>query len=55
MKLEYINKKKLEEATGDPSRFSMDMKCVPKYAHLEVEFCQPKHPDKCHLHLFWKK
>jgi hypothetical protein len=36
IKLECTNKKKLEEGIGDPSRFSMMMKCVYKYAHLEV-------------------
>jgi hypothetical protein len=31
IKLEYVNKQKLEETTGDPSKFSMGMKRVSKY------------------------
>ena len=55
IKLKYINKKKMEEGIGDPSRFSMGMKYVSKYAHLRGQFWKPEHPDKCHLHVFWKK
>jgi hypothetical protein len=36
IKLEYLKKKKLEEETRDPSRFSMGTKRVSKYAHLEA-------------------
>jgi hypothetical protein len=40
------------ESEGDPSRISLEKQRVSKYPHLEVKFWQPKHPDKCHLHLF---
>jgi hypothetical protein len=41
--LEYVKEQKLEEPLGDPSGFSVGTKRSSKYAHLEVEFWQPKH------------
>jgi len=36
--LEYVKEQILEEALGDPSRFSVGTKRSSIYAHLEVEF-----------------
>jgi hypothetical protein len=41
--LEYVKEQKLEEALGDPSGYPEGTKRASKYAHLELEFWQPKH------------